>query len=82
MSGRHAARDGDPEGASLRVVTGSPTPEELAAVTAVLTALEAETADRARATPRSAPTTLWSAPAARLRRPLERGAGRWRGFSG
>ena len=86
MSGRHAADDGaapQAEGPLLRVVGGSPSPEELAAVTAVLTALEAEAAESAREAPRdlSASPSGWSSRAARLRRPVDRGPGRWRSFS-
>ena len=85
MSGRHAAGDsaaGPLDDAVLRVVAGSPTPEELAAVTAVLTALEAEAAAQVRTTPRPPLASGWSARSARLRRPLDRGPGRWRSFSG
>ena len=86
MSGRHAADDTtdaqEAEGPLLRVVGGSPTPEELAAVTAVLTALEAEAATGRATTPRSADPSGWSSRAARLRTPLDRGQGRWRSFSG
>ena len=87
MSGRHAADDTtaaqEAEGPLLRVVGGSPSPEELAAVTAVLTALEAEAAEAAKAAPRdvSASPSGWSSRAARLRRPVDRGPGRWRSFS-
>ncbi|WP_209560375.1 acyl-CoA carboxylase epsilon subunit [Frigoribacterium sp. PvP032] len=87
MSGRHAADDDrtahEGDGPLLRVVAGSPSPEELAAVTAVLAALEAETAEAARATPRdvAASPSGWSSRAARLRRPIDRGPGRWRSFS-
>jgi len=87
VSGRHAAddtTDAQEAGAPLlRVVGGSPTPEELAAVTAVLTALEAEAAESAREAPRdlSASPSGWSSRAARLRRPVDRGPGRWRSFS-
>ena len=86
MSGRHAADDGaapQAEGPLLRVVGGSPSPEELAAVTAVLTALEAEAAAAPPATPRDPATSPsgWSSRGARLRRPIDRGPGRWRSFS-
>ena len=86
MSGRHAADDGaapQAEGPLLRVVGGSPSPEELAAVTAVLTALEAEAAAAPPSTPRDAatPPSGWSSRGARLRRPIDRGPGRWRSFS-
>jgi hypothetical protein len=86
VSGRHAAdADGTasgPERPLLRVVGGSPSPEELAAVTAVLTALEAEAATARATTPRSATPSGWSSRSARLRAPLDRGPGRWRSFSG
>jgi uncharacterized protein (DUF1800 family) len=87
VSGRHAADDTtavqEAEGPLLRVVGGSPSPEELAAVTAVLTALEAEAAETARAAPRdvSSSPSGWSSRTARLRRPVDRGPGRWRSFS-
>jgi hypothetical protein len=81
VSGRHAA-DHAARDTMLRVVAGAPSDEELAAVTAVLTALEAEAAVAARSTPRGAPRSAWSDRAARLRRPLDRGPGRWRGFTG
>jgi hypothetical protein len=91
VSGRHAADepaaddravDDRQEDALLRVVSGSPSPEELAAVTAVLTALEAEAAVEGRTTPRAASVSAWSSRSARLRRPIDRGPGRWRSFSG
>ncbi|TWX40246.1 acyl-CoA carboxylase subunit epsilon [Frigoribacterium sp. ACAM 257] len=89
MSGRHAAEgvDGvdagnEPEQSLLRVVGGAPTPEELAAVTAVLAALEAEAAAARATTPRSSAPSGWSSRAARLRAPLASGPGRWRSFSG
>ena len=84
MSGRHAADDAhEAEVPMLRVVGGSPSPEELAAVTAVLTALVAEAAAAPLATPRDAATSPsgWSSRSARLRRPIDRGPGRWRCFS-
>src|SRR5690606_29998527 len=57
----------------LRVVRGSPTDEELAALTAVLAA-KATPAPRADATPRSG----WRNRAALLRRPLYPGRDAWR----
>jgi Acyl-CoA carboxylase epsilon subunit len=60
----------------LRVVRGDATPEEIAALVAVLTA-RARAAEAARPTPprrRSA----WADPARRLRRPLPHGPGAWR----
>ena len=65
--------DGRP---SLRVVSGSPTPEELAVVTAILAAAAASGPGEA---PR--PRTDrggWSDPAHRLRQPLLPGPNAWR----
>ena len=84
MSGRHAADVAqEAQGPLLRVVGGSPSPEELAAVTAVLMTLEAEAAAASPAAPRDAATSPsgWSSRSARLRRPIDRGPGRWRSFS-
>ncbi|MFZ7089098.1 acyl-CoA carboxylase subunit epsilon [Curtobacterium sp. RRHDQ10] len=83
---RHASDgpvDGDRPGGStdsartapgMRVVAGTPTPEELAAVTAVLRAAadEAERVGRTRVD--GAPRSAWDASARGLRTPLERGA--------
>lgn len=57
----------------LRVVSGDPTPEELAALLAVVAA-------RASTAPAEAPTTPshWTARGALLRRPLHPGPGAWR----
>ena len=63
-----------PEQSFLRVVRGEPTPEEIGALVAVLTA-------RARPAGGSAPRerrSAWSDPARRLRRPLPHGPGAWR----
>ncbi len=60
--------------ALFRVVRGTPTDEELAALTVVLAALAAAP----RPGPRPAPTTAWNDPRARLRRPLRAGPGAWR----
>ncbi len=90
MSGRHAlqepwgdepheAASPDPAvpGASIRVLAGSPTPEELAAVTAVLAALEAE--ESAAAARRTVPRgqSGWQESQRSLRVPLHPGPGRW-----
>jgi hypothetical protein len=56
----------------LRVVRGEPSPEELAALVAVLGA-RAGGADRPPALPRSA----WSDPARLVRRSLPHGPGQW-----
>jgi len=62
----------------LRVVAGSPTPEELAAVTAVLAAVEAETRSRRDTEAVPASPSEWSSRARAVRRPLPRGSGAWR----
>jgi hypothetical protein len=65
---------------NLRIIAGSPTPEELAAVTAVLAkALEEAAVDQQQpAVIRSA----WDRSRAALRGPLTPGPGAWRAFSG
>ncbi len=66
-----AATDGAP---LLRVVSGSPTPEEIAAVVAVLAA-----ASRARGEGEATPTfSRWSARESLVRTPLPAGRGAWR----
>jgi len=59
--------------ALFRVVSGDPTPEELAALTVVLAA-----AASGGGAPAPKRADLWSSPAARLRRPLGVGPGAWR----
>lgn len=54
-------------------VTGSPTPEELAAVLAVLTS-----AGTAVEEPEQAPVSLWNDRGALLRQPVHPGPGAWR----
>ncbi|GAA0958463.1 hypothetical protein FFA01_14690 [Frigoribacterium faeni] len=89
MSGRHAAETPvDPEEARpmddvvLRVVAGRPTDDELAAVTAVLAALEAEAAATAEVAHAPAAVSAWYRSSRRLRGPVVPGPGHWRGFSG
>jgi hypothetical protein len=75
--------DADAESASgppagrptLRIVHGNPTPEEIAAVTVVLTVVAA-----AGSPPEPVERTVggWSDPSRRLRRPLPPGPGAWR----
>ncbi len=57
----------------LRLVRGDPTPEELAALVAVLAARSTGAPD-----PAPEPRSLWRDHAARLRAPLLPGAGSWR----
>jgi len=69
--------DAAPE-VSVRVVSGSPTPHELAAVVAVLLAVtDGVCESRASEVPTPA-TSTWSAPALRLRTAYGRGRGGWR----
>ena len=66
--------------AVLRVVAGSPTPEELAAVTAVLLALEAEASVRPSAVGASTrPSSAWTRSARRGRSIDGPGPGAWGG---
>ena len=60
-----------PVAPALRVVRGDPTPEELAALVAVLGAMSGEEAPAPRR------TSVWSSPARRHREPHRHGAGRW-----
>ncbi|MCW2696947.1 MAG: hypothetical protein JWR62_2032, partial [Modestobacter sp.] len=57
----------------LRVLTGEPTPEELAALTVVIAALSQQR-PRLRVTPVGA----WASNADLVRRPLQAGPGGWR----
>jgi len=73
---RHAATVGP----SIRVIAGSPTPEELAVVTAILAhALDEAAADQALG---DTPVSAWDRSRAALRTQLHPGPGAWRGFSG
>jgi len=71
---------GVPPGGSavLRVVAGSPTPEELAAVTAVLLSLEAEASARP-AGPGTVRSSAWTRSARRGRTIGAPGPGAWGG---
>jgi hypothetical protein len=57
----------------LRVVTGEPTPEELAALTVVVAAL----AQQQRPRRRPAPVGAWASRTVAVRRPLQAGPGGW-----
>lgn len=59
---------------ALRVVSGSPTPEELAALTAVVTAAAGDTAEPVERVRRGG----WNDPSAQHRRPLIPGPNAWR----
>ncbi|GAB2982719.1 acyl-CoA carboxylase subunit epsilon [Frigoribacterium salinisoli] len=79
MTGAEQQASADPAGSAvLRVVAGSPTPEELAAVTAVLLSLEAE-ASAAPAAVGTTPTSAWTRSARRGRTIGAPGPGAWGG---
>lgn len=59
------------EAPALRVLTPDATPEQVAAVVAVFSAMGGE--DEV-----PAPTSQWASPARRMRRPLHPGPGGWR----
>ena len=63
------------EAPRLRVVSGSPTPEELAVVTAIVAAAGSGAGGDEAAEPARG---RWNDPAWRLRRPLLAGPGGWR----
>lgn len=65
----------------IRFITPGITPEEVAAVTAVLTALAAEQQAAERAARSSKTTDAWSRSQRGLREPLHPGDGAWRSFS-
>ena len=60
----------------LRVVKGEPTPEELAALIAVISARAAATTSAASGEPERA--SDWASYWRNVRRPLQHGPGRWR----
>ncbi|GAB3585127.1 hypothetical protein GCM10027406_32820 [Leifsonia lichenia] len=67
---------------NIRIVTRGVTPEEVAAVTAVLTAALAEAEAAARdARPATGPDA-WARSQRALRTPLAPGVGAWRSFNG
>ena len=63
-----------PDRPPLRLVRGDATPEEVAALLAVLSAASGDGA----AAPAPRPTSAWSSPARAVRRPLAPGPGAWR----
>ena len=63
----------------IRIIGGTPTPAEIAAVTAVLEATLAQLADEA--TRRDVGPTAWQRSQRQLRAPVHPGAGVWRSFS-
>ena len=75
MVTRPADNDQPPSQPLLRVVRGDATPEEIAALVAVLMG---RSADNEAPSPARSAQGLWSDRAARLRRPLSPGPGAWR----
>ena len=67
-------------GVDVRILRGAPTPEEVAAVTAVLTAAVVEEASRADAVSSDGPSA-WARSQRTMRSSLQAGPGRWRNFS-
>ncbi|MBT2503063.1 acyl-CoA carboxylase subunit epsilon [Curtobacterium sp. ISL-83] len=61
----------------MQVVSGQPSPEELAAVIAVLQRQADEAAANGRAPVTESPRSGWDVSARGLRRPLEHGHGAW-----
>lgn len=73
---------GELDPSQIRFVTRGVTPEEIAAVTAVLTAAAAEQAAAASDARPAAVPDAWARSQRQLRTPLAPGPGAWRSFSG
>ena len=84
MSGRrvdpHAVEASEP-GPAFTVLSGDPTPAELAAVTAVLAAMAQESTDDA-VLESGTSSRAWQRGTGALRTPIVPGPGAWRGFAG
>lgn len=80
MTGRHRG-EADDDAGSFVIVSGDPSPEELAALTAVLQAAAEEALDEApqHVAPR---VDAWAVSARGLRVAVNPAAGAWRSFSG
>jgi len=70
--------DGERSEPFLRVVRGEPSPEEIAALVATLTAIAAAQSRAAEEAKPAPVPPLWNAPARRLRVPLHPAPGAWR----
>ncbi len=81
MIGAPEAGAGDAAAASMRVVAGSPTDEELAAAHSVIMAVLAEQAARG-AELLEPPVDRWRAGARAMRGPLSPGPGAWAATTG
>jgi hypothetical protein len=66
----------------VRITAGNPSEEEIAAVTAVLAALAEQRRAFAADEAVVPPTSAWERSRRCIRRPIDVGPGRWRGFSG
>lgn len=73
---------GELDPSQIRFVTRGVTAEEIAAVTAVLTAAAAEQAAAASGARPAAGPDAWARSQRQLRSPLSPGPGAWRSFSG
>lgn len=82
MSGAHVRSESPLDPSQLRFLTRGVTPEEVAAVTAVLTAAAAEQAAAAKEARAESGPDGWARTQRGLRAELRPGAGAWRSFSG
>lgn len=73
----HRALPGDPEVAGFRVVAGSPTADELAAVVAVLQVAQLQWEAERHTLDAGHPRAAWNASARGLRSPLPHGPRAW-----
>ena len=80
-SSTFAAENVAEHGVNVKVLRGSPTPDEIAAITAVLSAAVVEEASHAEAVSSEGPSA-WQLSRRSMRAPLTPGPGRWRNFSG
>ena len=71
-----------PAAADVRVVSGHPSDVEIAAVTAVLAALAEQRAVAVAEEAVVPPPSAWERSRRGIRKPIEGGPGRWRGFTG
>jgi hypothetical protein len=73
--------DGEVEGTGIRILSGNPDADELAALTAVLAGVLEELADEQGRREQAVPSA-WARSQKTLREPLHPGGGVWRSFSG
>ncbi len=83
MSGEGTtAEPSQPAAVDVRITAGTPTDEEIAAVTAVLAALAEQRAAAVVEEAVAPPPSAWERSRRGIRGPIEVGRGRWRQFSG